>query len=731
MDVTSALLDLVRRHVRGGAIDAAAETLRRALDYAPDHADALALMAQMSEIPQGEKRDRAAEALGINPQSAPALALLAGTGYRPNRLLQRALVADPGDPGRMTELGLSFVDIGQLDVALGLFGRAIMLAPQAAGPMHNCGCALLGLGQYDAALDRFRQARLLDPALVDAWINEGMVLQIRARHAQALDCYIQARALAPQSESLVSNMGFALRELERFAEAVDLLQGALTQYPTFASARVQLGISLRALGRTAAGAREFVAALCLDPAMIEGASNLAQALVVLRQPDRAQAFARRASILAPTAMTFAKAQLFLACYASTLTLDQYNHLVHTVVERLVPAFGPVPGRPIARNLDPARPLSIGYLSSDFRRHPVMRNLMPLLQPPTHSGDQTEGQSGRHKITLFNLSPRRDEVTDLLADRVDRIIPLAGLLDDQIARAIIDAQIDILVVLAGRFDDNRLWIGRTRPAPILVSMCDVATTGFDWTDYLIADPIVVPACQRSQPDKREFFSERVLKIPHVYAHDPIANSPDPGPAPSSFNGYLTFGSLNNPGKINASVLGLWGRLLREIPQSRLLLHYRNSYDDPALRTDVLSHLGVDDARVIFSTDARADLAQHLALYQAIDIGLDPYPFNGSTTSFEALWMGVPVLGPIGDRMISRWNASLMTAAGLGEFIARTPDHLIELAKRLDGDREMLGAIRARLRGDLTRSYVCNSARRRRDMDRLYQDMWRRYCQEMVP
>ncbi len=721
MDAAKALLDLVRRNMASGDFDVATDTLRRAESLFPDHPDLYLLRANLPGLAKDMRLNAICRALALAPGTGTGWSMLGQAGIDPLTTLGRACRVDPFSHDSREALGLKLFEVADSNGAVKELSTAVALAPETANLTHNLGCILLAQGNFESARQLFHCARLVDPGLADAWINEGVCFQNRAKHHEALACYESAQALVPDSENFISNKGFVLRELDRPEEAVAFLTENLARHPHFADVQLQLALALRTIGATKQAIHHLRAAICLRPDKVEPYSNDAQTLVGLCHAELAQRSAERACLLVPNSMTFTKSRLFVSSYDPALSVTTFNDIIGKTGQQMRNALGNRRLYSFSNGLNPDQRLSIGYLSSDFRDHPVMRNLMPLLPAKGRAGTVAD-----HRHVLFNLGLRHDHVTAEIAGRVDAIIQIAGLLDDQIADRIRSENIDILVILAGRFDDNRLWIGHLGPAPVVVSMCDVATTGFDATDYFLADPIVVPRITGTfEP---EFFAERVIRLPHVYAHDPIQNAPAIGPPPCMNNGYLTFGSFNNPAKINAKVLTLWARILNAVPQSRMVLHYRNAYVDPDLQRDITTRLGVAADRVRFSTQARFDLADHLSAYGEIDVGLDPFPFNGSTTTFEALWMGVPVLGPIGDRMISRWNASLMQAAGLSQLIGQDGDDVIRLCWQLDRDRIQLQNIRAATRARLAKSYVCNASLRKRHIDRLYRAMWRSYCSQ---
>jgi len=272
-------------------------------------------------------------------------------------------------------------------------------------------------------------------------------------------------------------------------------------------------------------------------------------------------------------------------------------------------------------------------------------------------------------------------------------------------------------LAWRFDVNRPLIAAHRPAPVCVSFHDPDTTGMSGFDYVIADAVLAP--KRGE----QYFSERIARLPSYYLHQPLSDAPPVNSLPALSNGYLTFASFNNPAKLNTAVIALWSQLLTALPTARLLLKYKGIFAEPYVRDHLLAQFaqhGIHAERLtLISADESA--ADHLARYHAVDISLDPFPFNGSTTSFESLWMGVPVLTLAGQSMVSRWGASILTRVGLTEWITASESSFLQTAQVLAADLPGLSALRLTLRDKVETSALCNAPRYTRHWERLLRYM----------
>jgi FkbM family methyltransferase len=365
-------------------------------------------------------------------------------------------------------------------------------------------------------------------------------------------------------------------------------------------------------------------------------------------------------------------------------------------------------------------LKIGYVSPDFKRHPVGKFIAPIIKHHDHQ---------KFEIYCYGEIRKVDEITEEIQSSCDHWRSTLGLTDAEVIEQIKQDQIDILIDLAGHTDDNRLPIFFSKPAPIQASYLGYfATTGIPTIDYWITDHHLHPV------DTEEKTSETIWRLPRCYvAYQPSPEALEVNPLPALSSEYITFGCLNNFSKLNPFLLSLWAKILQALPQSRLILksHYHN-LDDPEEKQSVELFLqeqgfNLEQVELIDSPTLAED---YFALYHRIDIHLDTFPYNGCTTTCDALWMGVPVLTLAGDRKIQRMGNSLLQAIGLGDWIAHSPEEYVNKAITFAQDLEAIAQLRTSLRERFQKSQLGDIEGLTLALENAYQQMWKKLEQEKI-
>jgi predicted O-linked N-acetylglucosamine transferase (SPINDLY family) len=487
----------------------------------------------------------------------------------------------------------------------------------------------------------------------------------------------------PRAEPL-NNLGVLLRRLGRLEEATRPLKLAIKLDPGHSQASNNLAITEADQGRLHDAEKRLIASLERDPSYAVGHSNLVYFLNFRDDVDGRRLF------------------------------EAHLEWGRRHAEPRAPEAPPEPANP-----DPLRRLRVGYVSPDFRRHSVSYFFAPVLE--AHDRD-------RFEIFCYAELYNPDEVTERLRAASDGWVSITGLREDAAARRIEQDRVDILVDLAGHTADNRLLLFALRPAPIQVSWLGYPnTTGMRAMDYRLADAVVEPP---GLADEQSV--ERVVRLPHgFHCYEPPADAPAVTPLPAASSRTVTFGSFNDLKKIQPAVIRSWARIMQRVPGSRLWLKCSSFGDAPTreLYAEAFERHGIERDRLTMIPRV-ASTREHLELYGRIDIALDSFPYNGTTTTCEALWMGVPVVALWGDRHAGRVSASLLGRVGLEDWVAEDPGSYEELAVSWGSRLEDLARLRAGLRQRIAESPLCDPRRITRSIECAYRQMWRVRCGEPV-
>lgn len=609
--------------------------------------------------------------------------------------LARSVRLDPFDPEVSLALGAQRHERGNCAGAERCYRHALMVAPAASAALVGHGVTLAGLGRRAEAEAAMRHAVRLVPEDSDTAVNAGSVSHA-VRHCSlpegvadtggygkagdALGWFRRALALQPDSAFAWINVGAVMADSGQGEEAAAVLHRALAigAADHAASAWSNLGLASMITGRHADAVAAFRKALDIVPGDAAMRSNL----------------------------------LFCLCFTEEAALEEV-FAEHRVFERFVrPATRRPPAAP--RMPDAARRLRIGYLSPDFQRYPGPGYHF-LLPPLTH-----HDRTGFEVFCYYN-DRREDEATRRFREIADGWRACAHLSDDALDAQIRADGIDILVDCGGHMARNRMPLFLGRPAPLQISFpLYPNTTGLTAMDYQFADPLFAP------PSADGLHSEALIRLPgSVLCYRPAESAfAPPDRAPGLEDGSFTFGSFNNPTKLNASTIALWARVLLAVPRARLMLKWRGLTSSGIGRRLLAQFavLGIAGDRLILS-ETTPDPYES---YRRIDCGLDPVFANGGTTTCDSLWMGVPVLSIAGAAAISRWGISLLSAVGLPDLVAADEDAYVALAVRLAGDPEFLAAKRAGLRTRMQGSPLMDEQGYARLLEAGYREAWRRRC-----
>ncbi len=690
----------------------------RARPVISDGASALAAGRYLAERGRHSEAAKAyAQALQLapdDPMGAVGLAsALREMGQRKEALaaIERALDTWPVSAPLHKLRGRIMRDLGRLLEAQSAFRRAASIDPADAEALVLAGMALKERGEPESAIALYNEALARNPKDAWAYNNLGNALQELGRFEAAQEAYEKAAGLAPNYIEAHVNLGNVHQALGRLAEAEAAYRRAIAFRPTFAEGHNNLGTVLRLMGRLEAAAHAYRRAIELKPTLAEAVSNLASVFNEQGRIVEAQAAFARACAINPEHAAAASNLLLAMNYASEPTRDAVFAAHRRWGERFA-AKVEIPPR--ANTRAPERRMRVGYVSADFREHSVSYFVESLLG--AHDAGQVES-------VCYSAVARPDDTTRRLERLAGAWRSLVGVNDERAARMIREDGIDILVDLGGHTARNRLTLFALKPAPVQVAWLGYPnTTGLATIDYRLSDAV----CDL---DGEELWTtETLVRLPNgFHCYRPPSDAPKVNRPPSRRAGHVTFGSFNSLTKVNPDVVTTWAKILKAVPKSQLLLKSRALSDEPTRRRyfEMFERAGAEPARLRFSpwTDKKA----HLAFYGEVDIALDPFPYNGTTTTCEALWMGVPVVALAGDRHAARVSASLLRRVGLDDLIAANRSGYVELAARLAGDAARLAELRAAMRARLEASPLMDARGFARDVERAYREMWRAWCQ----
>ena len=577
-------------------------------------------------------------------------------------------------------------------------------------PEYALGCvrrsaALRQEGRIDAALSELRKALVVAPSFAEAHHQAGNILKSQGRFVEAAAALRKAAELAPRDSVVLLNLGVALLELESFEEAVACFSTSVAIEPRRAEAFNILGHALLCTGRCTEAIAALETALRLRPGYAAPLDNLGRALKA--QGRSAEAISRHRQALAASPEATTHSNLLYS-------LQLVNADPETVLEehlRWARLYG---AGERARDLPQpdlsGRRMRVGYVSPDFVNHAVSYFFAPVLACHDRS---------RVEVFCYSNSKVTDSVTDRLRGLSEHWRNIAGVGDAAVEALIRRDGIDILVDLAGHTAGNRLRVFARRPAPVQVTWLGYpGTTGLEAVDYRITDALSDP-----HPGADAAYVEKLVRIEGTFScYEPCANSPDVGPLPALEAGAVTFGCFNNFAKVTPEMIVLWAGVLIENPGSRLVLKSKG-FLDPRTCDRVASQFlqaGVQPSRLTFDGKSRS-AAEHLALYGGIDVALDTFPYNGATTTCEALWMGVPVVSLSGRTHASRVGASFLTQVGLGDCVVTTPEDYRAACRALVRDLPSLAGLRATLRERMRGSSLCDASAFVRRLENAYAAM----------
>lgn len=705
---------------RNGDLDAAGKAYQAVLDHEPEHAGALHLLGVVC----GQRGDQ----------------------DRARMLIERALALEPDNPAFLVDFGNAHHARGDMDEAMKHYRRALEVAPGDANANRSWAYAQLERGNRPEAIAHLQKALEVDPGVLQDRLNLAKALAEEHRHEEAIPHFLEvteaapdlalahhllahsyrshgqleksarhyekAIALAPDDYVTRNDFGVLLHQLGNVAGAIENLKAAIRLNPDFSGARVNLGNVFKSQRKLVDACRQYEKAVESDPEDSSAHNNLGTVLKDLGRVDEGLRHYRRAIELRNDFIEAESSLLLALQYPANVSLDELRQAHVKWAKRWAGRAVPRMDEP-ANTRDPERPLRIGYVSPDFRTHPIGLFLAPVLEAHDASN---------YRVVCYHDQFTGDGVTDRLRSLSDEWRQIAGVGNLELARLIRDDGIDVLVDMAGHTANNRLLMFATRPAPVQVTWIGyLHSTGLEQMDYLLADDVSVP------PDTAQWFSEKVVRLPECsLCYGLPSDTPDIGALPAIKNGHVTFACFNNLAKITDDVILHWVRILKRVGSSRLVIRNQAFHDEEFRRIYAarLAGSGIPADRV--ALENYAPRGEYFASYNEVDVMLDPFPFSGGTITCDALWMGAPVVTLAGDRMASRTSASVLCALGLEELVAESGEAYVDRAASLAEDLDRLAMLRAGMRARFRDSALGDAERFTRNLESAYREMWVNWC-----
>ncbi|MBY6266533.1 tetratricopeptide repeat protein (plasmid) [Azospirillum sp. 412522] len=638
-------------------------------------------------LPARERQRREAMLDDALIRAANAL-LSAGRLQQAGSLYSRLIALDPAGVLLHANLANVLLSAHRTGPAIGVLRRAVRIAPDNARLRGNFGAIHFRAGRLDGARHHFRTTVALDPAYATGLANLGSCL-LKSGPSGAIDleaverCCRRALLCTPASSVAWLTLGLVHLQRQDPVQARHCLEKALEQEPRMIEAHNNMALVLRLLGDRDGAVRHLRLALDIAPDNAAIRSNLLFQLNYDWGDERAEAL-------------FAEHVLFGRIHGAPR--------------------GGRPPRPFANPRDPERRLRIGYVSPDFRRHALANFIRGVIRGHDRSRVEVTGYA--------ELADGGDAVTDEIRAACDRWRPTAGLSDAEMDSLIRADGIDILVDLAGHTAGNRLPVFGRRAAPVQATWLGyMNTTGLPAMDYILTGPGGIPEY------RRRFFVETPYELPSAGGcYQPMIDTglPAPPPALAGDGTPLTFGCTNNASKVTPEVIALWSRILHAAPQARLMMksHGLDAPERARSLLDAFAGHGVAPGRLLL--EGASLTAAYYRAYDRIDIALDPFPYNGGTTTFDTLWMGVPLVCLRSEPLVGRVTADLLNGLGLPELVALTPDEYVGIAVALSRDPQRLADYRRRLRGILETSPLMDVQGLTVAVEDAYRAMWKRWC-----
>jgi predicted O-linked N-acetylglucosamine transferase (SPINDLY family) len=589
-------------------------------------------------------------------------------------LYWQILNSNPNSPDVLNALAILAQSRSETPRAIELLMTAIAINPDHADYHFNLGVIFASDGKANEAADAFQAALRLNPRHVRAAVDLGYVEYGRGELSRAIAAWTTAVDNGCQDPQVCLALGSALRDQGELDQSITVFRKFASANPDCGEAWNHLGIVLLEVARHDESHKCFSRAAELN-AGPQAESNLLYGMLFNPGFDLIQILAER---------------------------EKWNQKYARVLR-------PFRTRP-CHDLNPDRPLRVGYVSPHFRDRPIGRFMLPLCAHHNHLEFETH---------FYDDSIESDALTRQLEACANVFRKTHHLSDAELASMIAEDRIDILVDLNMHMEASRLLVFARRPAPNLVTyLAYPGTTGMGAMDYRLSDPFLDPPAFNER-----VYSERTCRLRQSYwCYPQPYEAPEVGPLPADQRGCVTFGYFDSFSRISPGVLDVWGEVMNEVSGSRLMMAAPKGSCREMVSSRLAEH-GVEASRLTFVE--RVSGGEYFARYCQVDIALDSFPFAGNAATCDSLWMGVPVVTLAGQGAVGRAGVSVLNNAGLAEFVAESREKYVRIAAGIAGDLKRLREIRRGLREKTLASPLMDARRYTQDVEAAYRKMWANY------
>lgn len=621
--------------------------------------------------------------------------------------LEESAQRNPENSDTWFRLGHSMIAFGLPPIqSQPYFEKALASNPEHAEAWCWLGHCRLQVGNLAEAQQFMLRGLQLKPSFGQGWNLLGTLYHGIGRQQESEGCFMRAVAISPDIPFPWNNLANTYLDAGELGEAEQVIRQAIRLNGDIASLWNNLGNILGAGQRITESIACYEKALQLDPQAPDARVNYGVALANFVRLDES------IDILLPLSQSIEKARsnlLFAANYHPDWSIERIFQIYRDLVARFFPKrqyFS------YANDRTAQRRLRVGYVSPDFRKHACAIFIQPLLEQHDHN---------RFEVFAYSEVRCEDEISERMKGYVDHWKRTVGMADEALAEMIRVDEIDILVDLAGHTANNRLAMFALKPAPVQVTWLGFGyTTGLSSMDYYLTDAETIPLGYESA------FSEKPWRVRSPsFTYTPPPNAASASILPAKRNGYVTFGTLTRPIRLNHRVIRVWAEILKRVPGSKLIIN-----SGPFLDSGMRDHFAAEFARCGIERE-RLDMgctSPPWPVLDTMDIALDCFPHNSGTTLFDSLWMGLPYVTLRDRPSMGRLGASILTGLGREEWIANSEEEYVSKVVALAGDLDALETIRLGLRSAMQASPLCDSANFAACVEDAYRGMWQHFCEQ---